>query len=112
MAILMVMVVGLIEVAFALYGRNVVAASAHEGARAAIELGRSRTEAVAVARQTVKGSAGGLIDNLKVGVSVQRLFERSIIHVRVSGVLKSFGPVPMPIPVTTTATSTREIPSP
>lgn len=106
MVILIGMVLGVIEISFALYGRNVVAASAHEGARAAIELGRSPSDAIAVASRTVRGSARGLVRGLDVSVSLQRSSEGSVVRVTVAGVLKGVGPIPLPIPVTSTATAT------
>jgi Flp pilus assembly protein TadG len=107
LAILLFLVLGTVQVAFALYGRNVVAASAHEGARAAIELGRNPADAIGVARGTVVRSAGGLVEGLRVGVHVDRAGTASIVRVRVTGRLKALGPVPLPLPVDTVATSTR-----
>jgi Flp pilus assembly protein TadG len=107
LAILLFLVLGTVQVAFALYGRNVVAASAHEGARAAIELGRNPADAIGVARRTVVRSAGGLVEGLRVGVRVDRAGAASIVRVRVTGRLKALGPVPLPLPVDTVATSTR-----
>jgi hypothetical protein len=109
MVIILLLLLGLIQVAFALYGRNVVAASAHEGARAAVELGRGPDDAVAVATRTVRQSASGLVDELAVRVWVRDRPAPPIVQVRVSGRLKSFGPIPLSIPVSTTATSTREL---
>ncbi|MCA1694613.1 MAG: pilus assembly protein, partial [Actinobacteria bacterium] len=57
----MLLVLGTIEVSLALYGRNVVAAAAHEGARAALELGRGPDSAAAVARSTVRRASGALV---------------------------------------------------
>jgi hypothetical protein len=107
LAILLFLVLGTVQVAFALYGRNVVAASAHEGARAAIELGRNPADAIGVARGAVIRSAGGLVDDLRVGVQVGRAGGTSLVRVRVTGRLKTVGPVPLPLPVDAVATSTR-----
>ena len=107
MAILLFLVLGTVQVAFAVYARNVMAASAHEGARAAIELGRSPADAVAVARRTVVRSAGGLVEGLRVSVTIQRIGADSVVRVRISGWLKALGPVPLPLPVDAVATSTR-----
>ncbi|MDQ3752405.1 MAG: pilus assembly protein [Actinomycetota bacterium] len=98
---------GAIEVAWALYGRNVVMSSAHEGARAALELGRTSSDASAIATHTIKQSAGGLVDDLDVGVSTQTIAGRSLVRVEVRAVLAPWGPVPMPIPVKTAATVSR-----
>jgi hypothetical protein len=101
--ILLLLALGAVQVAFALYGRNVVAASAHEGARAALEVGRGPTDAAAVARRTVQTSAGKLVHDLSVTVSVVRAHARELVVVRVSGVLAPGGPVPLPIPVSVRA---------
>jgi Flp pilus assembly protein TadG len=111
-AALMLLVLGTIEVALALYARNVVEASAHEGARAGIELGRKPNDAAAVAQRTVRQAAGGLVDHLRVTVTTQDIGLRSLLRVRVSGNLESFGPVPVSIPVAATATLARETRAP
>lgn len=107
--ILLILVLGTIEVAFALYARNVVASAAHEGARASLELGRDPGDAAAVAGSTVRRAAGGLVEDLRVDTSVRRAGTVSLVTVRVSGVMKPFGPVPLPIPLSSTATVTREV---
>jgi Flp pilus assembly protein TadG len=107
--ILLILVLGTIEVAFALYARNVVAAAAHEGARAGVELGRDPADAAAVAASTVRQSAGGLVRDLDVDTTIRAAGSRSFVTVRVSGIMKAFGPVPLPIPLTSTATVTREV---
>ena len=106
--LLLFLVLGAIEVAFALYGRNVVLASAHEGARAAVELGRTEAEAVVLARDTVDRAAGGVVDRLSVDVSVARA-DVMIVEVQVRGVVDAWGPIPFPLPVTANATATREL---
>jgi Flp pilus assembly protein TadG len=98
----------LIEVAFGLYGRNVVAASAHEAARAAIELGGSAGEAEALARATVRRSAGNLVDDYRVNVGSTRSEERVVVRVQVIARLDPPGPLPMHVPVDLTATAIRE----
>ena len=107
--ILLILVLGAIEVAFALYARNVVAAAAHEGARAGIELGRNPADAAAIARSTVEHSAGGLVRDLTVRTQTARLGPRSLVTVQVKGIVRSFGPVPLPIPLSSTASVTREV---
>jgi hypothetical protein len=107
-ALLMVLIFGLIQVAFVLYGRNVVISSAHEGARAAVELGRDSTDAAAIAEETVRGAAGGLVQELDVDVGISRTEERAIVSVSVSGSLRAFGPVPVSVPVDVLATSVRD----
>ncbi len=105
--LLLMLVLGAIQVAFVLYARNIVAASAHEGARAAVELERNADDARTVASEVVRSSAGGLVEEIEVAVSVQALGDLSIVRVRVTGRLKSFGIVPVRIPVGSVATSVR-----
>ncbi|MEA2446535.1 MAG: hypothetical protein QOK47_172 [Actinomycetota bacterium] len=104
----LLLVLGVIEVAFALYGRNVVMASAHEGARAAVEYGRSSEEAEAIARDTVRRAAGSLVDDLQVSVSIGDQLGVSTVQVRVQGTVDAFGPVPFPMSVDSVATAARE----
>ena len=99
--LLLFLVLGTIEVAFALYGRNVIMSSAHEAARAAVELGRDPQEAAELARVTVDRSAGGLARDLHVGVEVVD----TGVRVRVSGIVDAFGPIPFPFPVRAVATA-------
>jgi len=107
-SMVLLLALGAIEVAFALYARNVLAASAHEGARAAIELGRSPEDAVAVAGATVRRAAGGLVSDLDISVATGAVNGRSVVRVHVTGSLKPFGPVPLPMRFSNTATSTRQ----
>lgn len=102
---LITLALGVTQVAFALYARNVVASSAHEGARAAVERGRSDAEAEAIAREVVARSTGSLIEDLSVDVAtVGREGERRVT-VRVRGLMRELGPVPIPIPLMSTATA-------
>lgn len=101
--LLMMIVLGVIEIAFALYSRNVVAAAAHEGARAALELGRTPEEAARAAELTVETSAGGLVTDLRVDVAGRHSDNRRAFVVRVTGRLKPFGPVPIAVPFSETA---------
>lgn len=105
---ILLLVLGVIEVAFALYGRNVLMSSAHEGARAAVEYGRSPQEAATIAQDTVRRAAGSLVDDLRVSVAVSEGSGPSIVRVRVQGIVDAFGPVPFPMPVDTTVSATRE----
>jgi hypothetical protein len=102
------MMLGVVEIAFSLYARNVVAASAHEGARAAIERGRSTAEAEAIATETVRRSAGGLVDELGVDVGSQLIEGRSVVNVVVTGRVKPFGPIPFPMHLRTEASAVEE----
>ena len=91
-----------------LYARNVVQASAHEGARAASELGAGPLEARDVARDSIEGSAGGLVDDLRVEAAVSRTGEVSLVQVRVHALIGGVGPIPLPFPIETTASARRE----
>jgi Flp pilus assembly protein TadG len=106
---LMVLVLGTIEVALALYGRNVVAAAAHEGARSALELGGDSATASEVARATVQKASGGLVRDLNVRVTTRELGSLSYVQVSVAGWLRLAGPVPVPMPVSARASVSREI---
>jgi len=97
---------GVIEVALALYARNVVLASAHEGARAAAEIGRDESEAAAIAADTIRRSTGNLVRDLRVAVSVNDAGTSSTIRVLVTGVVDAPGPVPFPLPIRATAGAT------
>jgi Flp pilus assembly protein TadG len=103
-ALLMLMVLGVVEIAFTLYARNVIAASAHEGARAAVERGRTAAEARAIAEDTVRRSAGGLVDDLAVEVTTRPAADRAVVNVVVSGTVRPFGPVPLPLRLRSQAT--------
>lgn len=97
--LLMTLTLGVAQVAFVLYARNVIASSAHEGARAAVERGRSDLEAEAVAREVVSRSAGGLIEHLTVDIATTGTHIRRRVTVSVRGVIKELGPIPIAIPV-------------
>jgi hypothetical protein len=107
-ALLLLLVFGLIQVAFVLYGRNVAMSSAHEGARAAVELGRNTADAATIAESTVRDAAGNLLRNLDVDVGVFRSENRAAVTVTVSGSLEAFGPVPVSVPVKVSATGVRD----
>ncbi len=106
--LLLVLVFGLIQIAFVLYGRNVVMSSAHEGARAAIELGGDASDAALVAERTVRNAAGHLVQGLDVDVAVTHSNRRALVSVSVSGSLEAFGPIPVAVPVSVSATSVRD----
>jgi hypothetical protein len=106
---LMLLVLGTIEVALTLYGRDVVAAAAHEGARAALELGRDPASATEVARRTVRQSSGELVRDLSVEVVPRTIGSMTYVRVHVTGWLRLAGPVPIPISVDATATVSKEV---
>jgi TadE-like protein len=107
--VLMVLALGTIEVALTLYGRDVVAAAAHEGARSALEVGGDAASASELARTTVRRASGSLVRDLKIQVTSQKLGAASYVQVRVAGWLRLIGPVPLPIPVTAIATVSEEV---
>ena len=104
---LMVLTLGVTQLALTLYGRNVVIASAHEGARAATELGRSDQEAEAIALRTTRSATGSLVDDLEIEVLSEPAGEDALITVRLTGRLAAVGPVPISIPVEAQASSLR-----
>jgi hypothetical protein len=104
---LMILSLGVAQLALTLYGRNVVIASAHEGARAATELGRNPEEAVAIALRTTRSATGSLVDDLEIDVVTEPVGDDDLITVRLRGRLAAVGPVPITIPVETQASSVR-----
>jgi hypothetical protein len=105
----MLLALGVIQVALVLYARNVVAASAHEGARAAIERGTSQDDAAVIAREVVRSATGTLVDDLAVDVDARRRGDELTVVVRVSGVVTDLGPLPIPIPLSSLATARTSI---
>lgn len=110
MVLLLLLMLGVIQVGLALYARNVLIASAHEGARAAVERGASGSDAETIATAAVRRSAGGLVRDLQVDVEASRSIDATIVTVHVAGTVGSFGPVPIPVPVSVDATATRPEP--
>jgi hypothetical protein len=104
---LMLLSLGVAQLALTLYGRNVVIASAHEGARAATELGRTEEEAMAIALRTTRSATGSLVDDLEIEVLTEPAGEDALITVRLRGRLAAIGPVPISIPVEAQASSVR-----
>ena len=104
---LMVLSLGVAQLALTLYGRNVVIASAHEGARAAMELGRSEREAESIALRTTRSATGSLVRDLTIEVNTEAVHDGDRITVRLSGRLAAIGPVPIQVPVEAQATSLR-----
>jgi Flp pilus assembly protein TadG len=105
---LMLLSLGAIQVGLTLYARNVVLSAAHEGARAAVELGRETSDASETARRYVERAAGGVVDDLRVATSTIETRGRLFARVMVTGRLDVLGPVPVSIPIRTTATAGRE----
>lgn len=105
--LLLFFVLSVVQVAFLLYARNTLAAAAHEGARAVVELGSDPSDAVAVATSVVQSSAGGLVGNLRVQVHSVPGGERGVVRVRVDGAVRPFGPIPFGGHLTAYATTVR-----
>lgn len=110
MVILLVLVLGAIQVGLFLYARNVLLSSTHEGARAAVELGRTPAEAAAIARRTVHQGAGALVDGLRIEVTSSSDAGVTRYHVAVSGALDPPGIVPFGVVMSARATSSRADP--
>ena len=104
---LLLLVLGTLQVALALYARNVVASAAHDGARAAVELGRDPSSAESVAREVVIRSAGRLVDDLDIAAEIERTDDSEVVRVVVRGRLTPFGPIPVSVPFVTTARASR-----
>ncbi len=108
MVFVLFLALGLIQTALVLYARNVVMSSAHEAARAAIEVGQTPEEASVVARSMVRDSAGSLVEDLEVDLSIEELPVGRLLELRVSAYLRPIGPLPVEIPVMASATASKE----
>lgn len=106
MVLLMLLTLGALQVAFALYARNVVASAAHEGVRALVERDSGVADAETVATTVVERATGGLVEDLSVDVTGSE----GVVRVHVRGRTAPFGPVPITVPLRATATSVRETP--
>lgn len=106
--LLTTLVLGVVQVAIALYGRNVLISSAHEGARAAVEIGRHPQDGAVVAREVIERTAGGMIEDLAVAVDELPLEDGRVVRLVVSATVRAFGPLSFPIPVRTAVTATRQ----
>lgn len=106
--LVLVLFLGVTQVAFTLYGRNVLLSSAHEGARAAIEMARSEEEAAYLARATVERAVGGLVDDVQVDVSssIRAGVVRYTVVAR--GRITALGVVSLPLHVTGLAHASRD----
>ncbi len=107
---LLILTLGALQVAFALYARNVLTSAAHEGVRALVERGAVDADGQSVATAVVRRGAGGLVDDLRVGVTSAERGPRTVVTVHVRGRTARFGPVPVTLPLTATATSVAEMP--
>lgn len=102
--LLMVLTIGVAQVSFTLYSRNVLAASAHEGARAAAENGRSVDDARVIVTEVVRRATGRMTERLSVSVASSRAIGGGVsVSVRVRAALRPWGVVPISIPMTVEA---------
>ena len=109
-AILLVLLtgVGVVQVALTLHAANVVRASAHEAARAAVGFHSTETDARRAALDLVRGAAGGIVDGLRVRVAIEERATDLLVRVQVSGKLQAVGPIPVALPVAATSTASKE----
>lgn len=108
MVLVLLLALGVIQVALVLYGRNVVLSATHEGARAAAERGRDAGDARSVAMVTIRRAAGGLVRDLDVKVAVGEGVT-PVVAVEVTGRIGTLGPVPISIPVRARSTARRVV---
>lgn len=98
--LLLVLTLGIVQVSFALYARNVLAASAHEGARAAAENGRSLGDARIIATEVVRRATGKMAQRLDVQVgSTSTVGGGASVNVLVRAAVRPWGIVPVSIPI-------------
>jgi hypothetical protein len=105
--VLLVMVLGVIQVSLALYGRNVLISSVHDAARAAVEREAHISEARGVARRVIERAAGGLLHELELMVDITSE-DPPVVIIRADAVIRAPGPIPLPLPVSATARGIRE----
>ena len=110
LVITLVFVLGVIEVALALYARNVVLSAAHESARAAIEVGSDPATASVVAERTVRRATGRLIRGLDIRVSLRELAGSRMALVRLSATVVPPGPLPFPFTVNAIGRAAQGVP--
>lgn len=108
--LLLVLVAGLAtaQLAVALYGANILRASAHEAARALIEHRSVPADARGSALDLVRRSAGGVVNDLDIDISRRDGGVAVVVRVRVTGKLEAVGPIPISLPVSAAATVTKE----
>lgn len=105
MIFVLLLTLGVVQTALVLYARNILISSAHEGARAAVELGVDPADAAEVARGRIERAAGRLVNDLDVAIAVVGTPEREALSVHVTADLAAIGPLPIEVPVDTTATA-------
>lgn len=99
----MTLALGVIQIAFSLYARNIVMTSTHEAARAAVERGRTEAEVHAIVRRVLGQGAGGVFRATRVEVVRHVEGTRLVVSVAVAGTIRSLGPFPASLPVTARA---------
>lgn len=97
MVLLFVVTLGVIQIALLLYARNVVHASAHEAARAAIERGVHAREAPVVAADAARAAIGGIARDVRVKFERRRLAQRDVVTVQIVAQVAPTGPVPLSV---------------
>lgn len=105
MLLLVLLALGIVQVALVLYARNVMIASAHEGARAAVERGADPRDAGAVAAGVVRAATGRLVRDLRVRTKVARGRVSSTVTVSVTGIIHAPGPLPIPVRIAARGTA-------
>lgn len=97
--LLMVIAVGSIQVALLLYSRNLVQASAHEAARAALVKGLDDDEARTIAGRVVHRSLSPVTRDIEVALERSRTGSQMVVSVQVRAVAEPSGPIPIAVPV-------------
>lgn len=100
---LLLLALGVMQVALSLYGRNTLISATHESARTAVELGRSEDEIEAIAAKHAREAAGGLIKDMSIEATVSADGPRTSVTVSVQAQVHAFGPLPVSVPVRTQA---------
>lgn len=106
---MLALALGVVQIAFSLYARNVVLSSAHEAARAAIEVGGSAGDAQTVAVRVMRRAAGRVVVLDRIDVTRRTSNGRATVEVLVRGRLRSLGPVPVTLPVEARAGATGQV---
>ena len=97
--LLMLLTLGTMQVAFLLYARNMLLASAHEAARVAIERGVGDIDAKAHASQAVEGAVGGMVEAIRIEVERGGSPVQQTVVVVIRASVRPTGPVPIEVPV-------------
>lgn len=106
---ILLLVLGTVQVALTLYARNIVMSAVHDGARSAVEIGGTETDAAAVASASIARSTGTLVENLRVDARTRIVSDRYLVRVVATGLLDAPGPVPLKLPIAFNASTSREV---